>query len=93
MPRGLGADFFELSEERFSVTFLAPDADLFWCEPQDKKKKKGEVRKREEEDLEGFSDDDTEMKKANAFAQLFFFERQPFEAFLHGVGFRILIRW
>ena len=30
---------------------------------EDKKKKKGDVRKREEEEVEGFSDDDTEMKK------------------------------
>lgn len=34
--------------------------------PKDKKKKKGEVRKRDEdEELEGFSDDDTEIKKAD----------------------------
>lgn len=30
---------------------------------QDKKKKKGDIRKREEDEVEGFSDDDTEMKK------------------------------
>ena len=30
---------------------------------EDKKKKKGDIRKREEEDVEGFSDDDTEIKK------------------------------
>ena len=37
----------------------------FCTEPgvEDKKKKKGDVRKREEEEVEGFSDDDTEMKK------------------------------
>ncbi|CAJ1422217.1 unnamed protein product [Effrenium voratum] len=77
----LQSDNFELFRKYAPISVLDSDDDEDAAPPlppppevvvemKDKKKKKGEVRKRDEdEELEGFSDDDTEIKKARILAK------------------------